>query len=990
MDIINLYSSRKETYLMSLEINKIYNGFKFLKEKHIKEINSTAQLFEHVKSGAKLFYLQNEDDNKVFSISFRTPPEDSTGLPHILEHSVLCGSRKFPSKEPFVELIKGSLNTFLNAMTFADKTMYPVASRNDKDFNNLMDVYLDAVLYPNIYKTPQILMQEGWHYELDNKEAELTYKGVVYNEMKGALSSPESILMRKVQEALFPDTPYGVESGGDPDYIPDLTQEQFLAFHKKYYHPSNSYIFLYGEMDILEKLKFIDNEYLKSFDRISVDSSIKEQKPFTEEKRLVLDYPISENEKEEDKTFLSLNFAVGKATDKELYFAFDILEHLLLETPAAPLKKALIASRLGKDVFGSFDSSVLQPTFSVVVKNSNEDRIEEFRSLVFNTLKDLVAKGIDKKLIESSINIKEFQLREAEYDGYPRGLIYGIKCMDSWLYDTDPVLHLEYEETLGKVKLALTTNYFEKIIEKYLLNNTHRALVVVNPKKGLSERKTEALRNKLTDYKASLSESELNKIIENTKNLKKRQETPDSQKVLETIPLLSLNDIEPKSDTLPTIEKQIENSIALFHPIFTSGIGYVNIYFDSTVVPQNKLAYIGLLSSTLGKLGTEKYSYEDLSNLININTGGIRFSGDTFSENGSSKTFYPKFSVRAKALVGKLPELMEIINEIAINTKFEDKNRLREIIQELKSRIEMRMLQRGHTIAAKRATSYFSPIARYEETLIGLSFYKFISDIENNYEERFEEVVKNLQTLCSSIFNKNNLILGFTGEEKDYLSFEKSFKVLYDNLNGEDLPTVHYSFNFEALNEGLMTSSDVQYVAKAYNFKELGYNYTGSLQVLKTIIGFDYLWNRVRVQGGAYGAFASFQWGGNTVFTSYRDPNITETLEAYNKAGDFVENFNADEREMTKYIIGTISELDSPLTPALKGTVADEYYIRHIKQADIQRERDEILNTKVNDIKKLAPVISEAMQKNYFCVLGNEEKIKKNKDIFGSIINVFE
>lgn len=975
---------------MNLEINKVYSGFKFLKEKHINEINSTAQLFEHEKSGAKLFYLQNEDDNKVFSISFRTPPEDSSGLTHILEHSVLCGSRKFPSKEPFVELIKGSLNTFLNAMTFSDKTMYPVASRNDKDFNNLMDVYLDAVLYPNIYKTPEILMQEGWHYELDNKDAELSYKGVVYNEMKGALSSPESILMRKVQEALFPDNPYGFESGGDPDYIPNLTQEQFLAFHKKYYHPSNSYIFLYGDMDILEKLKYIDNEYLKNFEKITVNSSIEEQKPFSEEKKLILDYPITENEKEEDKTFLSLNFAVSKASDRELYLAFDILEHLLLETPAAPLKKALIAAKLGKDVFGSYDNSVLQPTFTVVVKNSNEDKIEEFKNVIFSTLKDLASKGIDKELIESSINIKEFQLREAEFDGYPRGLIYGIKCMDSWLYDLDPMLHLEYEDTLAKIKQSLTTNYFEKIIEKHLLNNTHRALVVINPKKGLSEKKTEALRNKLAAFKAGLTEEELNKIIENTKNLKKRQETPDSQKVLETIPLLSLEDIAPKADILPTTLREIDETKVLFHPIFTSGIGYVNIYFDSTVVPQNRLPYISLLCSMLGKLATEKYSYEELSNIININTGGIRFSGDAFAENGSCKTYYPKFSIRAKALTDKLPKLMEIINEIVTNTKFEDKNRILEIIQELKSRIEMRMLQRGHTMAAKRASSYFSPIAKYEETLMGLSYYKFIAYIENNYDENFDEIVRVLKLMCQAIFNKNNLTLSFTGEEKDYSTFEDSFKTLYNNLNSDELPIVKYSFDLKALNEGLMTSSDVQYVAKAFNFRELGYKYTGNLQVLKTIVGYDYLWNRVRVQGGAYGAFASFQWGGNTVFTSYRDPNITETLEAYDKAGNFVESFNADEREMTKYIIGTISELDSPLTPAMKGTVADEYYIRHIKQEDIQRERDEILNTKVSDIKSLAPIITEAMQKNYFCVLGNEEKIKANKEIFGNIINVLE
>jgi presequence protease len=975
---------------MSLELNKIYHGFKLLEQKHIDEINSTASLFEHEKSGARLFYLQNEDDNKVFSISFRTPPEDSTGVPHILEHSVLCGSRKFPSKEPFVELIKGSLNTFLNAMTFSDKTMYPVASRNNKDFRNLMDVYLDAVLYPNIYKTPEILMQEGWHYELDSKDSELTYKGVVYNEMKGAFSSPESILMRKVQESLFPDTPYGCESGGDPEFIPDLTQEQFTAFHKRYYHPSNSYIFLYGDMDILEQLSFIDGEYLKDFERIQVDSEIPYQKPFNEERKVVLDYPISPNEKEEDKTFLSLNFVIGKSTDKELYFAFDILEHLLLETPAAPLKKALIDANLGKDVFGSYDNSVLQPTFSVVVKNSNEDRIDEFKKVVFDTLKGLVSKGIDKKLVESSINIKEFQLREAEFDGYPRGLVYGIKCMDSWLYGENPILHLEYEDALSKVKTALTTNYFEQLIDNYLLNNSHSSLVIVKPNKSLAEEKANELTKKLADYKASLSEADLNKIIQNTQKLRERQETPDPQEVLEKIPLLSLEDIDRKSEKLPTEERAVQGIKTLVHPIFTSGIGYVNVYFDSTVVPQDKLPYISLLSSVLGKIGTEKYGYEELSNIININTGGIRFSGDAFAECGSSEIFRPKFSVRAKSLVEKLPKLMEIIGEILGHTVFEDKKRIKEIIQEMKSRMEMRMLQRGHTVAAKRACSYFSSIANYEETLIGLSFYKFVADLDNNFEAKFAEVAESLKQLSKLIFNKNNLLLSFTGEDKDFSSFEQSFTKLYSNLGDDNPSQIKYSFTPAALNEGLMTSSKVQYVAKAFNFRDLGHSYTGTLQVLKTIVGFDYLWNKVRVQGGAYGAFSNFQWGGNTIFTSYRDPNLTETLEAYNKAAEFVKNFDADSREMTKYIIGTISEVDSPLTPSLKGIVADEYYIRNISHEAVQKERDEILSTDKEAIRKLAPVIAEGMKQNYYCVLGSEEKIKANKDLFGSVINIFE
>lgn len=975
---------------MTLELNKVYHGFRLLEQKDIKEINSKASIFEHEKSGARLFHLQNDDDNKVFAITFRTPPEDSTGVPHILEHSVLCGSRKFPSKEPFVELIKGSLNTFLNAFTFPDKTMYPVASRNSKDFRNLMDVYLDAVLYPNIYKTPEIMMQEGWHYELESKEDDLTYKGVVYNEMKGAFSSPESILMRKVQESLFPDTPYGVESGGDPDNIPDLTQEQFTAFHKKYYHPSNSYIYLYGDMNVEEQLQFINDEYLKDFDRIEVTSQIKEQVSFKEERRLELDYPISENEKEEDKTFLSLSFVVGKATDKILTANFEILEHMLLETPAAPLKKALIEANLGKDVFGSFDTSILQPTLSIVVKNSNLEKIGDFKKVIFDTLRNLVEKGIDKKLIESSINIKEFQMREAEFDGYPRGLVYGIKCMDSWLYDDNPILHLEYEEAFRKAKTGLIEHYFEELIEKYILNNPHSSLVIVKPKKGLSEQKAEELNKKLSDIKSKLSEEEINTIIKNTKQLKIRQETPDSKEVLEKLPLLSLEDIERKAEKLPTVEKENNGIKTLLHPVFTSGIGYVNLYFDSRVVPQDKLPYISLLASVLGKISTESLGYEELSNEINIHTGGIRFSGDAYAECGNSKVYHPKFVVRGKSLIEKLPRLMELTAEILSSSKFDDKKRLKELVQEMKSRMEMRMLQRGHTVAAKRACSYFSPIAKYEETLMGLSFYRFISDLENNFESKVGELVESLKQLSKLIFNKNNLLISFTSDEKDYAEFEKSSGKLLKSLGNEAPDYKEYNFEFKASNEGLMTSSKVQYVAKAYNFRELGYKYTGSLQVLKTIVGLDYLWNKVRVQGGAYGAFSSFSWGGNTVFMSYRDPNLTETLKAYDGSYDYVKSFEADEREMTKYIIGTISELDSPLTPAMKGLVADEYYIRHITDEAVQKERDEIIQTNNETIRGLADLIGDVTKQNYFCVLGSEEKIKANKDVFGSIVNIFD
>lgn len=975
---------------MSFNIGEIFSGFRVIETKKISDIDSEGIIFEHEKSGARLLFLKNKDDNKVFSISFRTPPKDSTGVPHILEHSVLCGSKKFPAKEPFVELAKGSLNTFLNAFTFPDKTMYPVASRNGKDFNNLIDVYMDAVLNPNIYKYPEILMQEGWHYELDKKEGEITYKGVVYNEMKGAFSSPESILFRKITETLFPDTTYGVESGGDPDVIPELTQEQFLEFHRNYYHPSNSYIYLYGDLDIEEKLKFLDENYLGAYDRIQVDSGIAVQKPYESMRETVIEYPVCEAEKEEDKTFLSLNFAVGNATDPEIYLAFDILEHLLLETPGSPLKKALIDSCIGKDVFGVFENSILQPVFSVVLKNSNEDKLEQFKKVVFETLENLVAKGIDKKSIEASINLKEFQLREADYQGYPKGLIYSMKCMDSWLYDESPFIHLGYEDALEKVKAALTTDYFEKLIKKYLLENTHASVLTVKPLKGMEEKKSEELRQKLAEYKAGLSEEELGAIILNTKKLKERQMQPDSQEDLEKIPLLDLEDIGRDAERLDITERDAGGLKTLYFPVFTNKIAYIDLFFDTCAVPQEKLPYLTILSSVLGKISTDKYYYEDLVNEINIYTGGLRFSTAEYSLSGSDEVFYPMFTVKTKVLGHNISKVFGILKEILTATEYDDKKRLREIISETKSRLEMMMFDRGHIVAANHLLSYFSAQGKYGDVTSGLYFYKFIVDLEKNYDSRAAEIVENLREIADIIFTKSSLTAAVTSEEDEYSLYKESVPELYESLKEGSSRSFSYSFDLNKGNEGLMTSGKVQYVAKAYNFIKLGYKYTGSMLVLKTISNYDYLWNRVRVQGGAYGSFSAFMKNGSMFFTSYRDPNLPDTLKVYDEAGEYFSSFDTDERQMTKYIIGTISDLDAPLTPSMKGEKAVELYFRKISYDDLQKERKEVLGTDVATIRSFGKMLEELMKQNYLCVFGNEETIKANKDLFGSLINVFE
>lgn len=989
MKIIEIYHkvNMRGANKMEWKVGHSYNGFILKEEREIKEINSLTRVFEHEKTGASLLSLENDDDNKVFAIGFRTPPEDSTGLPHILEHSVLCGSRKFPSKEPFVELLKGSLNTFLNAMTFPDKTIYPVASRNDKDFHNLMEVYLDAVFYPNIYKYPEIFMQEGWHHELEDKSGEVTYNGVVYNEMKGAFSSPDSILYRKIRNSLFPDTPYGFESGGDPDVIPQLTYNQFLDFHKRYYHPSNSYIFLYGNGDILEQLNFINKDYLNNFDKQEVNSGIHEQKPFSSMKEEVIKYPAEDLK---DNTYLSLNFVIGSSLNSELYLAFEILEHILLETPAGPLKKALLEAGIGKAVVGQFDNSIRQPVFTVEVKNSNNEHKEKFKEIVFATLKNIVDKGLHKELIEASINKMEFSLREADFRGYPKGLIYYIKALDSWLYGADPLLHFEYEPILEKIKSGLTTDYFEKLIEKYILNNEHCSMVILEPAKGILEERAEEVRQELLQFKSGLSEEAVEDIINQTQRLKERQMTPDTQEALEALPLLSLEDINRKAEEVLTSIKEEKEVKVLFNPVFTNKIAYLNLIFNTDKVSMELLPYIGILAAVLGKVSTQNYDYGSLSNQINIHTGGIGFSTRVLSENGDVENFHPTFSIKCKALVTKQDKVAEFVKEIITNTRFDEKNRLLEIIREVKSRFEAAVYSSGHVIAAMRAISYFSPKAAYDEYLNGLCFYKFIADIEKNYDERFDEIGKNLKIVSELIFNKNNLFINFVSDEEDYDSIKASIDTILSGLKEDKVSPVKCELELKQQNEGLLTQNKVQFVCKAGNFIKAGYKYNGSLQVLKTIAGLDYLWNKVRVQGGAYGVMSSYGRDGNTYIVSYRDPKLKETLSNYDGIVEYLKNFETDEREITKYIIGTISNLDFPLTPSMKGEVATANYICNITQADIQKERDEVLNTKVDDIRAFAEFLKNTLDQNYICVLGNDTKIKENKDIFNNLITVIQ
>lgn len=967
---------------------KALNEYRLIEQKEILETKSVGTVMEHKKTGAKIFLLSNDDENKVFCIGFRTPPDDSTGLPHILEHSVLCGSDKFPLKDPFVELVKGSLNTFINAMTYPDKTVYPVASCNEKDFQNLMDVYMDAVLHPNIYREEKIFRQEGWHYELEAANQPLTYNGVVYNEMKGAYSAPESLLERHIQNILFPHNCYGKDSGGDPGVIPQLTYEDFLRFHSTYYHPSNSYIYLYGDMDIAEKLEWLDREYLCHYDKCQVDSVIKEEKPFEEPIDRELFYSITEDEPEEDATFLSVNTVVGTDLDPELYVAFQILEYTLLDAPGAPLKQALIDAGIGKDILGGYESGILQPYFSVIAKEANADQKGEFLAVVKGTLWKLADEGINRKSLMAGMNYFEFKYREADYGSAPKGLMYGLQCLDSWLYEGNPMMHLEYQKTFDFLKKVIDEGYFEQLIRDYLLDNPFEAVITLRPKKNLNQQTEQQLEQKLAEYKASLSPEEIDGIVMATKALKDYQDTPSTPEELAKIPLLTREDIHKEAEKFYWTEKEVEGVKVLHHNFFTSGIGYLKVLFFTDVISQEDLYYVGLLKSVLGSMSTEHYSYSDLTSEIHLNSGGVDFSVSSFANLRDPEHFTGAFLAGVRVLYDRLDFGFSMLEEILTRTIFEDEKRLGEVIREMRSGARMKLEKAGHSTAVSRAASYFSPAAAYNELIGGTSYYHFLEKIAKTYDQDKAGIIRKLKEVCRRLFTRTNMLVNYTADDEGYARLPEAMKRLTDRLPEGDGVTYPFVHQVKNRNEGLKTSSQVNYVARCGNFRAQGYEYTGALKILQVILSYDYLWLNIRVKGGAYGCMSGFGRSGEGYLVSYRDPNIAETDQVYEGVVAYLKSFNPDERDMTKYVIGTISNLDAPMTPSLKGSRGMSAYLSGVTEEMMQSERDQVLMASAGDIQKLAEIIEAILNTKSFCVVGNESKIEANRDLFGEISNL--
>ena len=975
--------------------------YELIGKKEIPECGGLSCIYAHRKSGARVFTIKNDDKNKVFYIGFRTTPKDDTGVAHILEHSVLCGSQKFPLKDPFVELAKGSLNTFLNAMTYPDKTVYPVASCNDRDFMNLMDVYMDAVLHPNIYRERKIFEQEGWHYEVSPEDGSLSYNGVVYNEMKGAFSNPEQVLERYTMHALFPDTTYGVESGGDPDSIPELSYEAFLDFHKTYYHPSNAYLYLYGDMDMEEKLLWLDREYLSAYDRQDVQSEIAFQKAFSEPKRERIFYSIGENEPAERRCYLSENYVIADDLDPKLYLAWQILEFILLEAPGAPLKEALVKAGIGEDVFGGYTSGILQPYFSVIVKNAEEADEARFHGIIDTCLRELAQKGIDPKLLSAALNYLEFKYREADYGRMPTGLMLGLTALDSWLYGGKPYTHLCYTETFAFLREA--QGYFEDLIKQFLLDNPFRASVTVVPKPGLTKERDQALAKRLSELRGRLPEAELSAIREEEAALRRYQEEPSSEDAMKTLPMLSVSDIDRMAEK--TNAALCGGGQILWSDFRTNGISYIRVLFDTKGLTEEELQLLAFMCFLYSELDTGRHSYRELTNEILRDTGGINFDLSAYPvlhENGAGDDYRGYFWAELRVLSENTEKGLSLVAEILNETLFTDEARIGEKLLEAKSRMQMKLDGSAHSAAVTRAGSYFRADQRYIDLTDGIAFYDFLNAVSKFYQipGKRKHFLRSLSDVSEKLFVKKRMLVAVSGEkaEKQRLSvalpsFRKAFpaaKPERKKTEAEESAARRRAVKAQGrLNEGFCTPSQVNYVARGGAFDLKKHPYRGELLVLRGILNYEYLWQNLRVKGGAYGCMSGFVKSGRGYLVSYRDPQLRKTDEIYRALPAWLEKLSLSGQDITKYIIGAVADLDQPLSASIRAGRYLSAYCSGVTDEDFQRERDEVLSCTEEKLRELSAYVREMLESGILCVIGNAEEIDRDKDMFASVRDLY-
>ncbi len=973
----------------SAELSFIPEAYELVHEEYLDDISSCGLILRHKKSGARVCILSNDDENKVFCAGFRTTPENSTGVPHIIEHTVLNGSKHFPSRDPFMSLVKGSLHTFLNAMTYPDKTIYPVASCNDRDFKNLMHVYLDSVFYPNIYRRREIFMQEGWHYELDSAEDELKVNGVVYSEMKGALSSPDSIIYENMQQKMYPDNTYGVNSGGDPDHIPELTYESFLDFHRRYYHPVNSYIYIYGDIDVEERLSWLDENYLSDFEAIELDSHIDPQPRWGGVREERGSYSVAADDETDGKSYFGYGVLLPRP-DMTDAVAWDALANALIYAPGAPVRQALLDAGIGNDIMGGYMDHMLEPSFAIIAKEAKAADRDRFFSIIEETLREQVKNGIDRASLLSFINSSEFRWREADFGGTPKGLLYIINSLGTWLYDEDaPFDSMRLNTVYAELKSRLDTRYFEELVEKYLLNSDHVLHYDLEPERGLLDRKNAELRDKLAAYKASLSKDEIEKIVAETKGLREYQSAPPTEEELNCIPSLERCDIDRAAKPFYNTETTVGGVPAVRHKLDTHGVVYLRLIFNADGIPTELLPYAGLLGSILGSVDTENHGYFDLSNEIGIHTGGVWFGVGTTPLAGVRDGCRVNGTVTIKSLTDKLPTALALAGEIIGASKLGDKKRLREIISEVQSGRLSSISGSGNYYASLRAQSYFSKTETVNDLLDGIGGYLAVKEQMADYEKNADAIIEKLTAAVDYIFRPEGLIISVAADDRALSLLGDGMPALLASLRTAPRPTGSSEVVPVKRNEGFMMPIDVNYVTCAGNMYDDGFKYSGALHVLANSLRIDYLYQEIRVKGGAYGQSCGFgPVTGQVTFSSYRDPQLSATYDVYRRAGDFVRNLDPSEQELTKLIIGTFSSLDFPKTTRQIAQSSMDAYLMGRRFEDVQREREQALDVTVEDLRAAADMIDRVVSDGYRCTIGSEARLRECADLFDNLVSL--
>ncbi len=964
------------------------HGFELIREQSLKEINSTARLYRHAGTGAELLSLLNEDENKVFGASFGTPPADSTGVAHILEHSVLCGSRKYPIKEPFVELMKSSLNTFLNAMTFPDKTCYPVASQNVQDFYNLVDVYLDAVFYPRL--TPQVFQQEGWHYELEAPDAPLTYKGVVFNEMKGNYSSPEGMLRELSQQSLYPDITYGLDSGGDPRHIPDLTFAQLSAFHQRHYHPSNAKLFFYGDDDPDERLRLLD-AYLSAFRRIDIDAKVPLQPRFLAPKRLTRTYAAGSADPQAPSSdtagaaaaakeaMLTVNWMLDEFVDVEADLAFGILEHILIGTAASPLYKALIDSRLGEGLTGGgLDDGLRQPMFSIGLKGIDPQDADKVERLIADTIGTLAAQGIDSRTIEAALNTVEFRLRENNTGAFPRGIAFMLQALRGWLHGRDPLPLLAFEAPLAAIKARVAggERYFENLLDRHFLANPHRTILTLRPDREQAERETQEEVARLARARAGMSAADLDAVVAAARALKRAQETPDSPEALATIPSLKLADLPRRNKLVPIEATHVRDTPVLYHELSTNGVVYLDVGFDLHTLPGELLPYVPLFGRALLETGVGSEDFVRLSERIGRATGGIRPQRWTSTVPGGERCA-AWLCLRAKALPERAGELLAILRDILTTARLDNRERFQQLVLEEKAAVELRLVPAGSSYVDRRLRSYFHEADWAEEQMSGVSYLLFLRDLVARVENDWEAVLAVLERIRKTLFDRAAMLCNVTAEGAHWSRLQPQLADFLGLLPHAAALPAPWRIADGPLCEGLTIPAKVNYVGKGADLYKLGAKPSGANLVIRRYLRTTWLWDKIRVQGGAYGGQCTLdRYSGGFTFVSYRDPNLLRTLDVYDRTAGFLRDADLDAAELTRNIIGTIGEVDTYRLPDAKGFASMQRHLIGDSDEARQRMREEILSTTTADIRAFAGALEQVAAHGRVVVIGSAQAIE--------------